>query len=83
MLELQLQQGPTTPGLPETLEAGVVVLILPLTEDPLLPRYISPPPPLRQDYYTRHPHCLQSTAIFYPQAMAVMIQCTFPKLRAL
>lgn len=36
---LQHQYGPTTPGVPdlESLEAGVVVLILPLTEVPFLP----------------------------------------------
>ena len=83
--ELQHQYGPTTPGVPdlESLEAGVVVLILPLTEVPLLPRYMSLPTPLRQVYYTRHLHHLQNTALFYSQAMAVMIQCTFLKLTGL
>lgn len=48
------EYAPTTPGVPdlESPEAGPVVLILPLTEDPLLPRYMSLPSPLKQDYLT-------------------------------
>lgn len=83
--ELQHQYETTTPGGPdlESLEAGVVVLILPLTEVPLLPRYMNLPPPLRLVYYTRHLHHRQNTALFYSQAMAMIIQCTFLKLTGL
>ena len=56
ILELQHHYVPTILVLPdlESPEAGVMVLILPLTEDPLLPGYIRSSHPLRQNYYTRH-----------------------------
>lgn len=85
MLELQHHYGPTISGLPdlESLQARAVVLILPLTEDSLLPRYSHPFPPLRQSYYTRHLDHLQSVKLFHSQEMAVSIQCTFLKLSRL